>query len=276
MAYHMDSRGQLFGADRLAVIESEAAEKFEAMTAEQQAAATAGGVTRGDVIAKNVRGSKQDKSYGALVRQVLPTWMTGFFAAVMVGAILSSFNSALNATATLFSLGFYQRFFNPAADEQATVRSGRIFGTFIAVVAMFVAPMLAGQDSIFGYLQKMNGLYFIPIFAVVLLGMLDRRVPAWAANVALIVGFASIATGYFVLGDWMAAIKLHEFHFLGIVFVGLLCLMEFVAFMSPRQVAESAPEESLSPIPMTKWPLAVPAGVALAIAVLAIYGYFAI
>ena len=89
-------------------------------------------------------------------------------AAVMTGAILTSFNSALNSACTLFSLGLYKNVINRAADNGQIVRSGKLFGMAIAVLAMTVAPLLAGQKSIFGYLQKMNGMYFIPIFAVVL------------------------------------------------------------------------------------------------------------
>ena len=121
-----------------------------------------------------------------------PQARSGFFAAVMVGAILSSFNSALNSTATLFSLGVY-RHLRPGATEEQVIGSGKVFGWVIAVTSMTVAPLLAGQESIFGYLQKMNGLYFIPIFAVVLVGMLSKRVPAAAANVALILGFTMAA-----------------------------------------------------------------------------------
>ena len=145
-------------------------------------------------------GIRPDEAYGRLVELVLPDAMTGFFAAVMVGAILSSFNSALNATATLFSLGVYRTHLHPAASDHQTVRAGRWFGTVIAVGAMLTAPMLAGQESIFGYLQKMNGLYFIPIFAVVLMGMFTRRTPAIAANLALVLGVVAIAVGYFVPG----------------------------------------------------------------------------
>ena len=43
-------------------------------------------------------GIANDMAYGTLVREVLPPHLTGFFAAVMVGAILSSFNAALNST----------------------------------------------------------------------------------------------------------------------------------------------------------------------------------
>jgi SSS family solute:Na+ symporter len=275
MAYHLDTRGELFNVEREAVMRNDAATKYDTMVA---AVKTDDFPDRDQWITDAVQGSKKDKSYGALVRQVLPKPLTGFFAAVMVGAILSSFNSALNATATLFSLGIYRRYIRPSADERTVVRSGQIFGTCIAIFAMIVGPLLAGQDSIFGYLQKMNGLYFIPIFSVVLLGILDRRVPAWAANVALVTGFAAIAIGYFVLGDLMVAIGLNEFHFLGIVFVSLLILMEIAAFVAPRVIDPNEPanDESKSPVPMDRWPMAVPAGVALAVAVLAIYGYFAI
>ena len=41
--------------------------------------------------------AKQDQVYGAIARHVLPDWSLGLFAAVLMGSILSSFNSALNS-----------------------------------------------------------------------------------------------------------------------------------------------------------------------------------
>jgi len=143
-------------------------------------------------------GLKADVTYGRLVRHVLPSGLAGFFAAAMIGAILSSFNSALNSTCTLFSLGLYKNVINKKASEDQVVRSGKMFGWIIAGAAMCVAPLLANTTSIFAYLQKMNGLYFVPIFSVVLVGLLSKRVPPIAAKVALIVGFTVIACGYFV------------------------------------------------------------------------------
>ncbi|WDE96116.1 solute:sodium symporter family transporter [Lentisphaera profundi] len=101
-------------------------------------------------------GIGNDDAYGTLVKNVLPAPLTGFFAAVMVGAILSSFNSALNSTCTLFSLGFYKNVLNKDADEKQVVKSGKIFGLIIAITSMIIAPMLAGQDSIFGYLDALR------------------------------------------------------------------------------------------------------------------------
>ena len=45
-----------------------------------------------------------DAAYPMLVMHVMPKPLMGFFAAVMFGAILSSFNSVLNSSSTIFSL----------------------------------------------------------------------------------------------------------------------------------------------------------------------------
>jgi SSS family solute:Na+ symporter len=214
----------------------------------------------------------KDRAYGRLVRDVLPPWLAGFFAAVMVGAILSSFNSALNSTATLFSLGVYKHL-RPTASEEQVIGSGKVFGWVIAVTSMTVAPLLAGQESIFGYLQKMNGLYFIPIFAVVLVGMLSKRVPAAAANIALVLGFTTIALGYFVPPLAKLVERMHEFHFLGAVFALLILFQLAYGALRPRQtpwVHHDSGEVDLTP-----WRYAKPAGFALIAFVLTIYIYFA-
>jgi uncharacterized sodium:solute symporter family permease YidK len=143
-------------------------------------------------------GFKADRAYGTLVADVLPPALSGFFAAVLVGAILSSFNSALNSTCTIFSIGVYRKVIQPGAGDRETVKAGKVAGWTIAAVAMLIAPWLARTESIFGYLQKMNGIYFIPLFAVVAVGMLTRRVPAGAARAALVGGLLLLLAGYFV------------------------------------------------------------------------------
>lgn len=215
----------------------------------------------------------QDQAYGRLVYQVLPAPLRGFFAAVVVGAILSSFNSALNSTATLFSLSAYKPLFRPTASETEVIRAGKIFGCLIAIAAMSTAPLLASQPSIFGYLQKMNGLYFIPLLSVMVVGLLTKRVPAIAANVGLILGFAAISLGYFVprYNEYVSVVG--EFHFLGIVFASLIGLMLLIGALSPR----SRPWEhkDARAVDLTRWPLATPLGLGVIATVLGVYIYFA-
>lgn len=220
--------------------------------------------------AENIKG---DHAYGLLVQRVLPAHFRGFFAAAVVGAILSSFNSVLNSTATLFSLGVYQKMLAPQATESQVINSGKTFGWVIAVASMLAAPMLAGQDSIFGYLQKMNGLYFIPIFAVMVTGLLHRRVPAVAANCALVTGILVISLGYFVPPLAALVSRIHEFHFLGAVFIGLILMMLAITAVHPRN--EPWEQKPQGPVDLTPWKPAVPVGLMLVAIVVAIYLYFA-
>ena len=218
-------------------------------------------------------GIKADHAYGMLVNKVLPAPLTGFFAAAMIGAILSSFNSALNSSCTLFSLGLYKGVINKEASDAQVVKSGKVFGWIVAAAAMIIAPLLANTGSIFGYLQKMNGMYFIPIFAVVLGGMLSKRATARSAKIALVSGFVIIATGYFVPPFDKIVASMHEFHFLGIVFAYLLLLMFITAENSPRET--EFVQEDVGAVDMTPWKHAKKTGAILMVIVVAIYVIFA-
>lgn len=225
-----------------------------------------------------------DKSYGQLVNDVLPSALVGFFAAVVMGAVLSSFNSALNSTTTLFSLGIYKDLINKTANEKQVVVSSKWFGWAIAVAAMSLAPLLKGQDSLFGYLQTMNAIYFIPILAVVVVGMLTKRVPGFAGALGLVLGLLLMLVGNFVpFGTNEAGGKyllaggkdgwIHGFHYAGLVFAFIVVLMLAIGLISPRK--EAWVHEYSKDVDITPWKYAMPAGIALVVAVIAIYAVFA-
>ena len=132
----------------------------------------------GEVLVNN------DVAYPRLVAEVLPPYLIGFFAAVMFGAILSSFNSALNSCVTLFGVDIYKQFINKEAEDKKVVTIGKRFGIFLAIFSMFVAPFLYfASDGLFGYLQTVNGAYSVPILTVIIVGVLTKRVPAIAAKI---------------------------------------------------------------------------------------------
>ncbi|MCH2205404.1 MAG: solute:sodium symporter family transporter [Lentisphaerales bacterium] len=220
-----------------------------------------------------------DQAYGLLVQKVMPTWMTGFFSAVLLGAILSSFNSALNSTCTLFSLGVYKGILKKDASEEEVIGIGKKFGWAIAIFAMVIAPLLIGQDSIFGYLQKMNAIYFVPIFAVVLVGMLTKRVPAIAANTGMVFAFAIILAVYFIpsLGGIIDPASdsfiFNNFHFIATVLLSSIAIMLIMGQMKP--MSEPFEHKYSGDVDMTPWKGAKPAGIILVCIVIGIYINFA-
>ncbi len=216
-----------------------------------------------------------DRAYGILVSHVLPDWLTGFFAAVVAGAILSSFNSVLNSTATLFSLGVYKHLVrHDEVDDQRVINNGKLVGTVLAILSMCAAPLLAGQTSIFGYLQKMNGLYFIPIFSVVLAGLLLKRANAASANISLVAGCVILLIGYFVppFSTWTAS-PATNFHFLGGVFVVLMLYQYVMSRVAPRPQAWE--QRNSGEVELTPWRWTKPVAASLLAFVALLYVVFA-
>lgn len=239
-----------------------------------------------------------DRTYGLLVRKVLPPGLNGFFAAAMLGAILSSFNSALNSSCTLFSLGLYKNLVRSASDRSVVI-SGQIFGVIIAIVAMLIAPQLSSNENIFEYLQKMNALYAIPILAVVLVAMVSRRVPPMAAKLALVAGFLAVGfgnglfeslvsqllnedgTGPAVVTYALAVLTplrqiaglMGEFYFTGTVFAWLVILMLVIGEVRPTE--NEWVQQDVGAVDITPWRYSGIAGVALIVCVISIYGWFA-
>mgnify|MGYP000064769737 FL=1 len=207
---------------------------------------------------------KQDQVYGAIVRHVLPDWSLGLFAAVLMGSILSSFNSALNSASTLFSLQFYNGYINRSATGEQIVKIGKYFSIGLAIASICIAPLLAQMESIFEYLQKVNGLYSVPIIGIFLLGITTKHVPAIAAKMGMIVGMVFYAfftfvnikdvPTFFANGDG----DLHWLHGYFISFIASIFTMLIIGYFKPKTADEIAKSDERDPAPvnMTPWPQA--------------------
>ena len=222
---------------------------------------------------------KQDQVYGAVVRHVLPDWSLGLFAAVLMGSILSSFNSALNSASTLFSLQFYKGYINKEASGKKIVSTGKKFGLAIAITSIFIAPMLDQMQSIFEYLQKVNGLYSVPIIGIFLLGITTKHIPAIAAKVGMFVGMTSYAFFTFVnikdvptfFADGTGA--LHWLHGYFISFIAAIGVMIAIGKVKPKTAEEIAISDHRDPAPvdMAPWDKAKNASIAIMATTIGIY-----
>jgi SSS family solute:Na+ symporter len=216
-----------------------------------------------------------DTVYPVLVRAVLPKWALGLFGAVIVGSILSSFNSALNSASTLFCIDFYRPMtarVNESADDKRVVAAGQIFAAGIAILAMIVAPLLAQMQSIFDYLQKVNGLYSVPIIVIFLMGILTRKANARGAKAAMAVGVLSYAVFTFadvLISDLQWPTWYHWLHGYGIS-VALAFATVVVFFGQPRVHTED-PQSCASPVDMNPWSMAKPIAMMIALAAVGLY-----
>ncbi|PKP44534.1 MAG: solute:sodium symporter family transporter [Bacteroidetes bacterium HGW-Bacteroidetes-13] len=216
-----------------------------------------------------------DQAYPTLVNAVLPKVWLGFFAAVLFGAILSSFNSALNSSVTLFGIDIYKEYFNKEASEMRVVKAGKLFGVLLALLSMFIAPLIANApQGLFGYLQEVNGCYNIPILTIIVVGYLTKRVPAIAAKVALFSGVILYSVSQFILKPFVFGNDNypHFLHVMAILFVVNVLIMLIIGKLYPND----APYEQVytKQVNIEPWKHVKLVGIGILVIVIGVYIYF--
>lgn len=172
-----------------------------------------------------------DLLYSRLVNDVLPKPLTGFFAAAMFGAVLSVFNGVLNSASTLFALNVYSPIFGKGKSDKDIVSKGKLFGLVIAIISMTIAPFIMyAPQGLFQYLQIVNGFFNVPIFTIIFIGYVTKRVPAIAAKVSLIFFVSTYAILQLVIKP-----DLHFLHQLGILFLVNCAIMLVIGKVKPRE-----------------------------------------
>jgi len=171
-----------------------------------------------------------DSAYPMLVKKVLPKEWVGFFAAVLFGAILSSFNSVLNSSVTLFGIDVYKQHIRKEADEKTIVKYGKTFGVLLAIAAMCIAPLIANAGSLFDYLQEINGIYSIPILTIIVVGFTTKKVPAIAAKIGLLSGCVMYIISQFILQPYFITTALKNANFKGVTQDSELALIKSQAY----------------------------------------------
>lgn len=216
-----------------------------------------------------------DEAYPMLVTRVLPTAWVGFFAAVLFGAILSSFNSALNSSVTLFGIDIYKSYFKKDATEKEVVKAGKGFGIILALLAMCIAPLIAyAPNGLFSYLQEVNGCYSIPILTIIVVGYLTKYVPALAAKVAIISGAVLYSISQFILKPYVVGNDNypHFLHVMAILFVLNVLIMLIIGRIKPR--AEAYEQKYTEQVDIEPWKYLNAVGIVICLLVIAIYIYF--
>lgn len=128
-----------------------------------------------------------DLAYPTLIITMMPKPLLGFMAAVLFGAILSSFNSALNSSVTLYTLDLHRPLFNPEATDEHLVKIGKRFGTGLAILSICVAPVISFAPSgLYDFMQSFFGFFNVPILATMIIGLFTTRVPAIAPKIGII------------------------------------------------------------------------------------------
>ncbi len=241
------------------------------LAAGQQGVLTAGffkllipfGVMVPGVIAYHLFGDRlgsMDAAYPALVKHVLPGAFSGVFLAVLIGVVVSSYNSLLNSAATILALDL------TSEDSPNPVRRARWWSVAITVFAILVAPQLEhAPEGLWQLIRKFTGFYNIPTIALVIAALFLPRVNARGAITAVVFHLAAYAVLAFVWDPgW------HFIHIYGALFcveIAIMLLLGDASFAAPATQQRTS-------VDMTPWRYRWHAALLLGASIVATYWLF--
>ncbi|MEH6305424.1 solute:sodium symporter family transporter [Olivibacter sp. CPCC 100613] len=169
-----------------------------------------------------------------IAAETLPDALLGITIALIFGAAITTYNAGLHGSSTLFVMNLYLPYLNkrnkkPKEDE--LVRTARRFELFLSFVAMVTAPFILFVDSgFYTYLQRVAGLFSMPIFTIIIIGFVNRKVPAIAAKIGLLFFMLS----YFAC-EYIFAVQIHYLHVLAILFSLTAFIMVIIGCYYPSK-----------------------------------------
>ncbi len=138
-----------------------------------------------------------DSAMPKLVLDLLPPGLTGLMVAAFFAALMSSVDSFLNSSTTIFTSDIYATFYERIRGQSLPTRHALILGRILTVVLIVSSGLVAKYvdrfETIYTAIQTILSLFQGPTFAILLLGILWSRATRWGGLVGLICGV--LATG---------------------------------------------------------------------------------
>ncbi|RME00847.1 MAG: sodium transporter [Calditrichaeota bacterium] len=145
-----------------------------------------------------------DKAVPMLIRDILPPGLTGLLFAAFFAGLMSSVDSSLNSTATLWTKDIYERFIKKEAGDRHYLFMGRIFTFVILIIGVLTAPLSDKFPGMYVYVQTLLSFFQGPTLAILLLGMFWSRTTQWGGLFGLLVGICVSAYLYAFKGSFFS------------------------------------------------------------------------
>ena len=190
-----------------------------------------------------------DFVYPTLIRDIMPSVFVGFFAAVIFGAVLSTFNSVLNSTVTIFALDIYKPLWGKGLDDKVIIQRSKKVGVIMAAMTMTIAPFIMYfPDGIFTFMVKVDSLFGAPILMVLLLGYFSRKTPPFAVNICLGLFLVVYASFMFFIQP-----EMHYLHYMAILFVIFISLALIIGRFKPDTSKPAFRSAGPEGVDLTPW-----------------------
>ena len=213
-------------------------------------------------------GRKYDSAFALLIKHLIPTGLRGFMLAAILGAVMSSLASMLNAASTIFTMDLFKEYIHKGASQKTLVLVGRLGVGVFVVMGCTMSPLLDNPafGGVFKYIQEFQGFISPGILAVFVFGLLARKAPAMCGVVGLVVnpviyGLLKVFAPNLAFLDRMAVC----------LFV-VLAIMTVLTLLKPLETPVVLPTNNRIQLESSKG--AKTAGIAVVVITLLLYGIF--
>ena len=139
-----------------------------------------------------------DKALPTMIKSILPPGLIGLTFSAFFAGLMSSVDSLLNSTATLFTKDIYEPFFKKGATDKHYLQVGKITTLVLLIVGVSTAPISSRYPGIYVAIQTFMSYFQGPLFAILLLGIFWKRATQWGGLSGMIIGigFAVILNSF--------------------------------------------------------------------------------
>jgi SSS family solute:Na+ symporter len=134
-----------------------------------------------------------DQAFPTLVKNLLPPGLRGLLFAGFLAGLMSTIDSILNSTATLWTKDIYERFLRKGASSRHYMLVGQSATVVLLIFGVLTSPLSAQFPGIYVAIQTFLSFFQGPVFSTLLLGMFWPRATQWGGLVGLVGGIGTSA-----------------------------------------------------------------------------------
>lgn len=122
----------------------------------------------------------------------IPVGLVGLIVSAILSAAMSTISSGMNASATVFSVDIYKRYFKPGISEKQTLRLLHVATVVFGFLGLLAGIAMIGVKSILDVWWELSGIFAAGMLGLFLLGIISKQTKNHEALTATIIGILVI------------------------------------------------------------------------------------
>jgi SSS family solute:Na+ symporter len=122
----------------------------------------------------------------------IPTGLIGLIISALLSAAMSTISSGMNASATVFTMDIYKRYFNKDVGDKKKLYMLHLMTVVFGLFGLFAGIAMIGVKSLLDAWWELSGIFAGGMLGLFLLGLISRNTKSTEALTAVIIGIVVI------------------------------------------------------------------------------------